>query len=125
MRFDEMGQCETHIKKGISKVRRSKKDICYIIVSGHHSDDFNILYNTGLLGIMLFIAFIATPLFLVFQRKAVETNQTSVFWLLAAYLSYLVVFAIHTEELSMMFSVVYALLVFSVTRHLPFVGRER
>jgi len=71
------------------------------------------LYSTGMTGLMLLGLFLVAPVLAVFRRSRpgyerwIRVNQ-------AAYLACLIMFAVNSEELHLMFAIVYALLTFEV-----------
>lgn len=68
----------------------------------------NTLFSLGLVGIFLLAIFLTIPI-LLFFRKNVGVNVQQQWAFIAAYISWLVMFSGHSEEVSMMFSISYAL----------------
>jgi hypothetical protein len=74
---------------------------------------FNHLHSAGIVGLALLLAYLGRPVVQAVLLPAGRRDH-EVTMLLAAYLGWLVMFAVHSEELSIMFGVVFALLVFEV-----------
>lgn len=73
----------------------------------------NILYSGGIFGIILLIIFLAGPLIGVLKTRYFRDRPEFLF-LLAAYIAWLVMFAITQEEFSVMFAISFAFLVFEL-----------
>lgn len=75
---------------------------------------FNVLYSTGILGLAILAALLLPPIgwLLFFKGPGAE----SLLMVAAAYLAWLVIFAVHAEDLQPMFAVVFALLVYERNR---------
>lgn len=70
-------------------------------------------YSIGVVGLVLLAVFLLTPIFAILRRKRLERER----WVrayLAAYLAWLIMFAVNSEELHIMFSIVYCLLAFEL-----------
>lgn len=68
------------------------------------------LYSAGYIGFILLILFLMSPVFVAFKsRKQIDDNQF--FYLAAAYLGWLIIFSIHSEELNLQFGICYAVVV--------------
>lgn len=71
----------------------------------------NILYSSGLLGLIVFFGVISYPIFVAFAKKKYEQRKI-IFFILWSYIATLISFSIHSEELTSAFGVSYALLFF-------------
>ncbi len=73
-----------------------------------------ILLSGGYVGILLLFIFFMIPVYLVLKsgvaRNSVESHY--IFYILSAYLAWIVIYFVHSEEVNLMFAVPYALLVF-------------
>jgi hypothetical protein len=74
---------------------------------------FNCMYSGGILALILLAFFLFKPLAKVLFFKRVQGKKQFLF-ILAAYLSCLIMFAVLTEEFSMMFALSFALLVYEI-----------
>ncbi|OPX84858.1 MAG: hypothetical protein A4E53_03691 [Pelotomaculum sp. PtaB.Bin104] len=77
---------------------------------------FNFMYSAGILGTILLTYFLLRPIVKILIIKKIRRNKQILF-ILAAYLSYLVMFAVNSEEFSMMFAVAFALLAYEIHSH--------
>ncbi len=68
------------------------------------------IYSLGILGGILLFIFLVLPLF-VLLKSFRGTNVQMAWAIVAAYMSWLVMFSVHSEEFSMMFGISYALIV--------------
>lgn len=76
---------------------------------------FNYLFSAGVVGLGLLLVFLARPVVGVVRLPG-SARDREVIVLLGAYLAWLVMFAVRAEEPSIMFGVVFALLVYEVRR---------
>lgn len=65
---------------------------------------FNIAYSAGFIGIIFLVRFLFRPVVGFIKRSTLHPPE-----LVAAYIAYLIVFAIHSEELSFQFAILWAL----------------
>lgn len=70
---------------------------------------FNFLLSTGVIGLTILIIFLLRP---VMAALFFKFNRKNMIWVLAPYISWLIMFAIHSEEFSSLFAIAYALLSF-------------
>lgn len=72
---------------------------------------FNILYSSGIVGLVLLMVFLLVPL----NFKMLWRNKNPhLFYLLAAYLAWMVSFTVHSEEFTVMFGITYALFIYEM-----------
>lgn len=81
------------------------------LVSSFLSLYLNVLYSSGLFGIVVFFGVLGFPVFMAFASLGEEHRQTG-FFILWGYIAWLISFSVHSEELTSMFGVSYALLFF-------------
>jgi len=75
------------------------------------------LCSTGLVGLFLLSLFLLRPVGQVIasmRSSATRATDSSLFFMLAAYLSWLAMFVVRSEELPIMFAVVFALLAYDI-----------
>jgi hypothetical protein len=81
------------------------------IMTGLLSLYFNILYSSGIVGLVLLMVFLLVPL----NVKILWRNKDPhLFYLLAAYLAWMVSFTVHSEEFTVMFGITYALFIYEM-----------
>ncbi len=81
------------------------------IMTGLLSLYFNILYSSGIVGLVLLIVFLLVPL----NVKILWRNKNPhLFYLLAAYLAWMVSFTVHSEEFTIMFGITFALFIYEM-----------
>jgi hypothetical protein len=78
------------------------------IVASFLSLYFNTLYSTGYVGFLLLCLYLLQPIWAMWRAPRVASKHRRLVFL-AAYCSWLVVYAVHAEELSIMFATVYAM----------------
>lgn len=78
----------------------------------------NILLSTGIVGLLLLVAALLHPPLRVVALRGASLSRP-LLMVLAAYLAWLIMFAVSAEELPVMFGVVYALLAYAAQRRLP------
>lgn len=84
------------------------------IITGLLSLYFNILYSSGIVGLVLLIVFLLVPL----NVKILWRNKNPhLFYLLAAYLAWMVSFTVHSEEFTVMFGITYALFIYEMGKN--------
>lgn len=71
---------------------------------------FNILYSGGLVGLLLLLCFLLRPLGYAWSRA--HDGGPDSFFILSGYLAWFFIFFANAEELSMLFGIVYGLLLF-------------
>ena len=74
----------------------------------------NISFSTGIIGLLLLLGFIAYPIGLFVINKNHFRGSEAIF-LCSAYIAWLFIFTMHSEELSLFFGVIYGLLVYHST----------
>jgi len=77
---------------------------------------FNYLYSTGVLGLILLCIFLFNPVIKVMLSKKIRQDSQIIF-IIAPYISYLAMFAVHSEEFSIMFAIIYALMVYEFRKY--------
>jgi len=77
---------------------------------------FNYLYSTGVLGIILLCIFLFNPVIKVILSKKIRQDNQIIF-MIAPYVSYLAMFAVHSEEFSIMFAIIYALMIYEIRKY--------
>lgn len=65
---------------------------------------FNVAYSTGIIGLFFLVRFLFIPVVSFIKRSTLHPPE-----LVAAYIAYLIVFAVHSEELSFQFAILWAL----------------
>lgn len=85
------------------------------LISSLLSIYFNMLYSAGVIGFSVFIVVLLYPLFRVLVKKNRE-NGRAIFLITWSYIAWLVDFGVHSEELTIMFGISYALLFFNTQR---------
>ncbi len=75
----------------------------------------NVGVSLGLLGLAILGLFLVIPLLKLFKKMAFGIQEKDLFYL-GAYVAWLIIFVIHSEELSFHFGVIYALLVYSTSQ---------
>lgn len=73
---------------------------------------FNTASATGLVGLTLLILLVSMPVIALFLRRGLRTDDGAP-WLLGAYVAWLVMFSVHSEELNTLFGVIFALVVYA------------
>ena len=77
---------------------------------------FNYLYSTGVLGIILLCIFLFNPVIKIMLSKKIRRDSQIIF-IIAPYISYLAMFAVHSEEFTIMFAIIYALIVYEIRKY--------
>jgi len=77
---------------------------------------FNYLYSTGVLGLIFLCIFLFNPVIKVMLSKEIRKDSQIIF-IIAPYISYLAMFAVHSEEFSIMFAIIYALMIYEIRRY--------
>lgn len=77
---------------------------------------FNYLYSTGVLGTILLCIFLFNPVIKVMLSKKIRQDSQIIF-MIAPYISYLVMFAVHSEEFTIMFAIIYALMIYKIRKY--------
>lgn len=79
----------------------------------------NFLYSFGIVGLFILLAFFLFPIifFLHKTKSQLQRQSKEIFFLLSAYIAWLIMFAVLSEEFTLMFAVSYALLVFSIQQN--------
>ena len=78
---------------------------------------FNLLYSVGIIGFILAMFFLLTPIAqILISGNTFFENERRVFWILSAYIAWLVMFSVHQEEFSIMFGIIFALLTFETSK---------
>lgn len=67
---------------------------------------------TGLVGLTLLITLLSVPVIALFVRRGLRTDDGAP-WLLGAYVAWLVMFSVNSEELNTLFGVVFALVAYA------------
>ncbi len=75
---------------------------------------FNILYSSGIVGFVLLMVFLLIP---INVKRLWKNKNPHLFYLLAAYLAWMVSFTIHSEEFTVMFGITYALFIYEMGKH--------
>ena len=86
------------------------------LISSFLSLYFNYLYSTGILGVLLLCIFLFNPIMKVMSSKKIRQDSQIIF-IVAPYISYLAMFAVHSEEFSIMFAIIYALMVYEIRKY--------
>jgi hypothetical protein len=69
---------------------------------------------TGLVGLTLLVLLLSVPVIALFLRRGLRTDDGAP-WLLGAYVAWLVMFSVHSEELNILFGVVFALVAYAAS----------
>jgi len=77
---------------------------------------FNYLHSTGVLGLILLCIFLFNPIIKVMLNKKIRQDSQIIF-IVAPYISCLVMFAVHSEEFIIMFAIIYALIVYEIRKY--------
>lgn len=77
---------------------------------------FNYLYSTGVLGLILLCIFLFNPVIKVMLSKK-SRQDSQIIFIIAPYISYLAMFAVHSEEFSIMFAIIYALMIYEIRKY--------
>jgi len=77
---------------------------------------FNYLYSTGVLGLILLCVFLFNPVIKIMLSKKIRRDSQIIF-IIAPYISYLAMFAVHSEEFTIMFAIIYALIVYEIRKY--------
>lgn len=77
---------------------------------------FNYLYSIGVLGIILLCIFLFNPVIKVMLSKKIRQDSQIIF-IVAPYISYLAMFAVHSEEFTIMFAIIYALMIYEIRKY--------
>lgn len=72
---------------------------------------FNILYNAGLGGFIIVVCILLFPLKILLHRRRSMTQQYTLFCVLWGYIAWLIALSVGSEELSLMFGVIYGFLI--------------
>jgi hypothetical protein len=86
------------------------------VVASFLSLYFNIVFSSGVLGLALLFLFFFRPVIKILVIKKLRQSK-KILLILAAYLAWLIMLAVHAEELPMMFAVACALLAHEIYRH--------
>jgi len=76
----------------------------------------NYLYSTGVLGLILLCIFLFNPVTKVILSKKIQQDSQIIF-IIAAYISHLVMHTVHSEEFTIMFALIYALLIYEIRKY--------
>jgi len=73
-----------------------------------------ILLSGGYVGILLLFIFFMTPIYLVLKSGVARNPAENCYmlYILSAYLAWIIIYLVHSEEVNLMFAIPYALLVF-------------
>lgn len=85
------------------------------LMMSHVSLYINIICATGIIGLILFYLFLLFPVFGLNKVKRMREGRENLLFL-ASFLSCLVAFAVISEELTIMFAITYAFLVYEIKR---------
>lgn len=77
---------------------------------------FNYLYSTGVLGLILLCIFLFNPVVKVMLSKKIRQDSQIIF-IIAPYISHLAMFAVHSEEFTIMFAIIYALMIYEIRKY--------
>jgi hypothetical protein len=77
---------------------------------------FNYLYSTGVLGLILLCIFLFNPVIKVMLGKKIR-QDSQIMFIIAPYISHLAMFAVNSEEFSIMFAIIYALMVYEIRKY--------
>jgi len=77
---------------------------------------FNYLYSTGILGVILLCIFLFNPVIKVMLSKKIKQDSQIIF-IIAPYISYLAMFAVHSEEFNIMFAIIYTLMIYEIRKY--------
>lgn len=75
---------------------------------------FNILYSSGIVGFVLLMVFLLIP---INVKRLWRNKNPHLFYLLAAYLAWMVSFTVHSEEFTVMFGITYALFIYEMGKN--------
>ena len=78
----------------------------------------NTLYSVGWIGFVLLVCVLALPVVFFIRSPSLRSDVKAVY-LLSAYLGWLVVYGVHSEELSTSFAAIYAILIYKATQKPP------
>lgn len=85
---------------------------------------FHTAIATGLVGVTLLILLLFVPVITLFLRRGLRIDDGAL-WLLGAYVAWLVMFSIHSEELNSLFGTVFALMAYAASApRIPCVRRD-
>ena len=75
----------------------------------------NFFLSAGIGGLFLLCYFLVLPIKkIIFSKK--KKNYSQINWVLSAYMGWLIMFSIHNEEFSLMFGIIFALLVYQIKK---------
>ena len=103
----------------------NKQNLANILFSQYLNNDlicsflslyFNYLYSTGVLGLIFLCIFLFSPVIKVVLNKKIRQDSQIIF-IIAPYISYLAMFAVNSEEFTIMFAIIYALMIYEIRRY--------
>ncbi|MCB0366879.1 MAG: O-antigen ligase family protein [Bdellovibrionaceae bacterium] len=71
----------------------------------------NVAYSLGVVGLLMLALLLAFPFYLYIVTRS-RTGRPRVFFLLGAYLAWLLIYFVHSEELNIHFGIIYAMAVY-------------
>lgn len=77
---------------------------------------FNFLCSTGIFGVILLSIFLLSPVMKVMLSKKNRQNSQIIF-INSAYISHLVMHTVYSEEFTIMFALIYALMIYEIRKH--------
>jgi hypothetical protein len=69
----------------------------------------NFMFSTGILGLILLSGFLVPPLLRVAFNKRKKKSR-DVLWIMAAYIAWLIIFGVQSEEFTLMFAIIFSFL---------------
>jgi hypothetical protein len=76
----------------------------------------NVSLSVGVAGVILLVLVLLYPIFILMSKIGKIENIFEIFVLFVAYMAWLIAFSVHSEELSLMFAVLYGLIIFKLRK---------